>query len=110
MKKLLIFLSLVFSVHLAMAQSNSNGLVMTPIAISGGVIAFMPAPGSAFAGVKPACSTWAWAVDVKNPGGRAIYAMVLQAFALGKNLTVIGTGVCDVWGNSETVSWVYISN
>ncbi len=110
MKKLLLSLSLIFSFHLAMAQSGSNGLVITPIAISAGVIAFMPAVGSTFSGSKPACSTWAWAVDVKTPGGRAIYAMLLQAFALGKTLAVNGTGVCDVWGNSETVAWVYISN
>jgi hypothetical protein len=94
--------------------STSNGPVSAPLAIEQGVITFGVTDVGTFTGAKPACATVAawnqWAVDVKTPGGRAIYATILQAHALGKSLLVQGKGVCDVWGDRESVNFVYISN
>jgi hypothetical protein len=65
--------------------------------------------------VRPQCggaaAVWTqWVIDLKTPGGRAAYATVLQAYALGKTVAVEGTGDCAAWGDRESVQYLYISN
>lgn len=59
---------------------------------------------------NPACSTTQrWAINTGNTSGHVLLAVVLEADALQKSLTVMGTGVCDVWGDSDTVSYVILN-
>ena len=62
---------------------------------------------------RPACSpNNEWAVDLSGPdaaAGRAILATIIAAHASGKTVHVIGKGVCDVWGDRETVEYVVVS-
>ncbi|WP_375396473.1 hypothetical protein [uncultured Sphingomonas sp.] len=56
----------------------------------------------------PACSTipGRWAIDASTPGGQAKLAVLLTAYAQGRQITVYGTGICDVWVDTETVLYI----
>lgn len=60
----------------------------------------------------PACSPGnEWAIDLVGPNaaaGRAMLAALLAAHAVGKTVSVIGKGVCDVWGDRETVDYIVV--
>jgi hypothetical protein len=60
---------------------------------------------------RPSCNNGAWAVDLIGPNaaaGKAIYATILMAYSTGKTVFVQGKGTCDVWGDRETVEYVYV--
>lgn len=86
---------------------QSEGPVGGPLVIGTGVFIFDAGPHD-----KPACSTVGddWAVDLTTAGGKAVQALVLTAFALGKTVHVVGKGVCDVWADRETPNYLYIVN
>lgn len=60
----------------------------------------------------PACSVANnWAIQVTGPnaaGGKAILATLIAAQAANKSVVVVGTGVCDIAGDRETVSYVVV--
>ena len=57
----------------------------------------------------PACATTGrWAVDVSTPQGQSLWSAVLLAYSQNKPVTIGGTGTCGVWGDSETVAWIYL--
>lgn len=87
---------------------QSTGKVEHIISNSGGQIFFragdMPQ--------QPGCSQNAWAFDMNGAnaaGGKAMLAVIIAAQAQGKQITVIGKGVCDVWGDRESVSYVVVA-
>lgn len=52
-----------------------------------------------------------WAVDINGSeaaAGKAIMAAIMAAHMSGKNVRVIGKGVCDAWGDRETVEYVVV--
>ncbi len=55
---------------------------------------------------NPACSTASggqrWVFDNDWPAAKYQIATLLAAFAAGKRVTVVGSGTCLVWGDSET--------
>lgn len=62
---------------------------------------------------RPACSNGDYAIPLTGtdgPGGKVAVATIMQAIALGKEVTVVGKGVCDVWGDRETVLYVVMNN
>lgn len=55
----------------------------------------------------PSCQ-WAarparFAIDASTPAGQSAVAILLNAQARGKRVTVIGTDTCTIWGDTETV-------
>lgn len=55
---------------------------------------------------QPACSIYGWAIDLNGSaatGGKAMLATLMWAQATGKQVTIVGKGNCDVWGDRETV-------
>ncbi|WP_116811985.1 hypothetical protein [Steroidobacter cummioxidans] len=58
----------------------------------------------------PGCSTYPgrFAVDSTTPSGRSITAGLLAAETAGRNVVIVGTGLCDVYGDSETIAYFYI--
>lgn len=57
----------------------------------------------------PACATTGrWAVDVSTPQGQSLWSEVLLAYSQNKTVNIAGTGLCSVWGDSETVAWIYL--
>jgi hypothetical protein len=61
---------------------------------------------------KPACSTVGedWSVSLSSPGGRAMYAMLLSAFAQHLAIGVSGTGGCTAWPDRETPNYIWINS
>lgn len=74
----------------------------------GGTGVFIFKTSSAMSGT-PACNTTQeWAVQLNNPGGRAIMQQVSLAASLGKPVYVAGENVCGAWADRESVGYVYI--
>jgi hypothetical protein len=60
---------------------------------------------------QPTCSTEGWAFDMNGGnavGGKAMLALLIAAQAAGKQVSIIGKGNCDVWGDRESVSYVVV--
>jgi opacity protein-like surface antigen len=113
MKNSLLALSLCLASCLAQA-ADSNGLVTQPLTTQWGYGMFGVGTAGGFSGTKPACATNPqsshWAIEIKTPTGRAMWASVLQAHALGKPVWVHGKGNCDWWGDRESVDYIVISD
>ncbi len=113
MKKYLLSLFICLAPCLALA-TTSGGLVTGPLTTQWGVGIFGVAASGAFQGTKPACATNPpsshWVIEIKTATGRAMWASVLQAHALGKTLFVNGKGNCDWWGDRESVDYVQIND
>ncbi len=101
---LVIFFSVFSGVVLAGA---SEGFVGTPLVNEQGVFMFS---AGAKQGVTCATLKDQWALDAKTSAGKAMQALVLSAYAQGKRLHVEGRGpsACDVWGDRETPSYLFI--
>jgi hypothetical protein len=58
----------------------------------------------------PSCSTFPgrFAVDSTTPSGRTLVAGLLAAETAGRNVVIVGTGLCDVYADSETIAYFYI--
>jgi hypothetical protein len=56
----------------------------------------------------PACATAAgrWVINVATPAGQAMASVILTAYSLGKPVSVMGTGACADWGDTESVLYV----
>jgi hypothetical protein len=58
---------------------------------------------------RPTCSvTDRWVISTNNAAGQAMASALLTAWSLHKQISVIGSGVCDIWGDTETVSYFVI--
>ena len=56
---------------------------------------------------QPACATTGrFAISLTANGGQAALALILTAHSQGKKVIVVGTGACDVWGDSETLNYI----
>ena len=53
----------------------------------------------------PSCATASnrWVIDTTTPAGQAVVAGMLTAYAQHRTLTLVGTGDCSEWGDTETV-------
>jgi hypothetical protein len=58
----------------------------------------------------PTCSTVAarFAFDSTTAGGKSQLAGILAAHAAGRQVVIVGTDNCSVYGDSETISYSYI--
>lgn len=56
----------------------------------------------------PSCSTnpQRFAIDASTTAGQAAASLVLTAYALHKQVYVVGTGTCSIWGDTETVLFI----
>lgn len=88
-------------------------------AMAGGVVSnvIMQPSGQMFFDVatshlsRPACATSdRWAIDTSKAGGQAAAAGVLTAFANKRPIGVQGTGGCEVWPDTESVSYFIFPN
>jgi hypothetical protein len=56
----------------------------------------------------PSCATqpMKFVINASTDAGRAQISTVLAAQSAGRLISILGTGTCDVWGDTETVFWV----
>lgn len=56
---------------------------------------------------RPACSTLQrWVIDLSLPGGQAVMSQLLTAYTAQLKVSITGKGGCDVWADTESVSWL----
>lgn len=56
----------------------------------------------------PGCATGQpnrWVIDASSVAGQAAAALLLSAWAAHKQIWVIGSGACTIWGDTETISY-----
>jgi hypothetical protein len=54
----------------------------------------------------PACGSTLparWAFNATTPAGQAFLSALLSAYAMHKQIHIIGTDTCSVWGDTETM-------
>ena len=44
---------------------------------------------------------------MKVSKGNATIAVVLTAWASGHPIRIVGSGACDIWGDTESVAYVF---
>jgi hypothetical protein len=108
MKNLLISLLLAASTS-AFAGGTTAGQIKNIIFMPNGVILFdVNAPHSS----PPSCVTQTirWAINSITPAGKSQVVGILTAYATGKDVTMVGTHSCDLWGDTESVHYFIINN
>jgi hypothetical protein len=92
----------------AYAAGSSQGFVLQPLSMITGQGVFIFSAGNH--ATPPACSTVGndWAISLNTPGGRSQQALVMLAYITGKKIVVIGTGLCDAWGDRETPGYLHL--
>lgn len=62
---------------------------------------------------NPACSTvpgTRWVIDNSWPAAKIQISTLLTAAVSGKRVTIYGSGNCEVWGDSETATNIFLAN
>ena len=58
---------------------------------------------------RPGCATsQRFAFLTNSTAGQAMLSALMTAFATGKNVAIFGNNACDVWPDSETVSYLAV--
>lgn len=54
---------------------------------------------------SPSCATenYRFVVNTGTDGGKALMAILLTAHAQNTPVTVVGSGLCDIWGDTESI-------
>lgn len=103
-------LALLSGISEAQTVGQGTGLLSRPITLNIGVL--LVSTTTAATG-QPACVTTAggrFAVDGTTEAGKVMVASILAAYAQGKQVTIVGTGDCGVYGNSETIAQLRVSD
>ena len=61
----------------------------------------------------PACATnqpARFAINGSTAGGKVLAAAIFANYSLGKQVTIIGSGTCDVYGDTESISYIYTND
>lgn len=96
-----------FAAGSAQAGNAAAGNLNNPLFMNNGVL-LLPTDGARSS--VPACATESarFAIDASTAAGKTQAAGILTAFAMGKRVSIIGTGVCSVWSDTETVNYFQI--
>jgi hypothetical protein len=95
----------------ANASVSTSGKIYN-ITVTPSGVAYFYLEGPNRTGV-PACATnfqTRWSFSTQTSAGQAVLATVLSAYATGKPLVVAGNSTCDVAGDTESVSYLYIDS
>lgn len=92
----------------AQAGEAQPGLITLITTTSNGVLLIH---SSGTRSTPPACATQAsrFALPASTTAQQAAAATLLTAFATGKQVHIVGTGTCHVWGDSESVDYFSVS-
>jgi hypothetical protein len=109
MKKTILLFSIFLITKNCFAVGTSVGVVSSYLVSIYGKLFFHAGDANS----RATCSNGDWAVDLIGPNaaaGKGILAAVISANAQGKTVHVYGTGLCDVWGDRETVEYIVVEN
>jgi hypothetical protein len=91
----------------AYASTSINVKSIELIAVDAGAILFRV---DAAKSGGPACDTaHRWSIAANTSNGQALAATFLSAYMAGRTITVVGTGACTIWGDSEDVSYIVVA-
>jgi hypothetical protein len=108
MKKLIAVMLCLFSAVDVYAVGAALGNLQFPTIQAGGQV--LVAPDQSLGPSKPACNTAnRFAFDSTTAVGKSRLGMVLSAIAMGRTVTIVGTGFCTLWGDSEDLSYFTIN-
>jgi hypothetical protein len=114
MKKV-ILLGMIATAALALPANASLAQFGTITAVYGmrnGAILFNTS--GARSGTVPACQgpglTQRYALDASTISGQSYASVLMTAYALKKRVYVQGTGTCDIWTDTETVSYIMVED
>ena len=90
----------------APASTTQPGYVSTLNPLSNGTVVFN---SSGARSAAPACQganlPQRWAIDATTPTGQAKIAVLLTAYALHRQIQIVGLNACPNWGDTETVDY-----
>ncbi|MBW8860682.1 MAG: hypothetical protein JF570_13455 [Caulobacter sp.] len=93
------------------SNSTEGGYITEFFIMEDGQVLFNVAGGRT---TPPACQgdglASRWAFNAATPAGQAKLSALLSAYALHKQVVIIGKGACSDWGDTESVSWFRIVN
>ncbi len=93
------------------ASTSDFGYVSQVIGMSNGAVLFnVEAPRTALPSCHYVAVPKRWALDARTPAGQAQVAILLNAHATRKRVTVAGSSACDVWGDTETASFFLVED
>jgi hypothetical protein len=93
---------------IARASAANNGTINTIISMPSGVFLFN---SNGTRTTIPSCATnepARWAINGSTAAGQSTIAVVLSAYAAGKQVFVSGASTCNTWGDTEDVQYVGI--
>lgn len=108
MKRLLFGLLALLISTTALAGTDSNATIFLVLPQASGQVFVYVSPNISNV---PACGSGnpnRFVVDSTTPGGQAIVASVLLAYAQSRKIDFVGTGNCSVWGDTESVWYIVV--
>jgi len=88
------------------ASDANNGYITYIYGTSNGAVLFNT---SGVRGAVPACQGASvpqrFAINASTVAGQAQASLLLTAYSLHKQIYIHGSGVCDIWGDTETVNF-----
>lgn len=90
----------------AFASNSQPGLISHVNILNNGVVMFNH---SGTRSATPACHTQGgrWAFDGTTPAGQAKLSFLMTAYVTRKPVVVQGLASCAVWGDTETVDYIF---
>ncbi|MDE1150265.1 MAG: hypothetical protein PW843_27255 [Azospirillaceae bacterium] len=100
---------ILFSENVAYAGSSDPGYITGIVVGNGGMLYFY---STGVREQQAACATLGgrYVLNASTLGGQSIMSTILAAYVTHQKVSVIGTGACAIWGDSESVSMVIYSN
>lgn len=101
----LLALSCTANVGAAETSGSANGLVNAIMVHEGNAVFFNVGNHA----TPPTCGAGSvdWAISLTTEEGRAMYSLLLTAAATKTSISIVGTGLCNVWGDRETPKYIY---
>lgn len=95
----------------AHASSSASGVITGVTTTQSGAILFNQNGART---VAPNCQNPSYpnryVINGATAQGQSQVSAMLTAYATGAQVVVVGTGACDVWGDTETVQYLSIGN
>lgn len=107
MRKLMMALVILSAIP-AIASTSAIATVSNLHFMPGGPVLFNTSVARADVPPCAAGLTTRWAIDTNTSAGKAQLAGLLTAHSTGKKVSVIGTNNCDVWADTESVSYLVV--
>jgi hypothetical protein len=106
---LTIFLAMslgVVSTPNAYAGGTVSGATIQQLAINKGIGPFVFIKVDVPPAGAPSCASgyWQYTLTLTNQGDSALYALLLTAYTLGRQVYIVGTGACSEFSQSESLS------